>query len=101
MKACCSEAFSRTFRFNEQLNRMSGMFVSALIKNNSARWRLTQRHRLQPESIFSIVANMTIRPQLQDKEIGELWRRYKPLEGNDATADLVMGLLRKLVYSRG
>jgi hypothetical protein len=40
---------------------------------------------------------MTIRPELQDKEIGELWRRYKPLEGNDATADLVMGLLRKLV----
>jgi hypothetical protein len=40
---------------------------------------------------------MATRRELQNKEIGELWRRYKPLEGRDATAELVMALLRKLV----
>jgi len=34
---------------------------------------------------------------LENKEVGELWRRYKPLEG-DSTADLVLGLIRKLVF---
>jgi hypothetical protein len=40
---------------------------------------------------------MATRRELQNKEIGELWRPYKPLEGRDATAELVMALLRKLV----
>jgi hypothetical protein len=34
---------------------------------------------------------------LQNREIGELWRRYKPLEGRDDTADLVLAMIRKLV----
>jgi hypothetical protein len=35
--------------------------------------------------------------EIEDKEVGELWRRYKPLQGQDTTADLVIMLIRKLV----
>jgi hypothetical protein len=28
---------------------------------------------------------MTTKPELPDKEIGEFWRRYKPLEKQDST----------------
>ena len=35
--------------------------------------------------------------ELEDKDIGELWRRYRPLEGRDDQADLVVALVRKLV----
>ena len=38
--------------------------------------------------------------ELQDKQIGELWREYKPLKGKDAAADLVVALLRKLIIDR-
>ena len=38
--------------------------------------------------------------ELEDNYIGELWRRYRPLEGRDATADLVMALLRKLIVQQ-
>ena len=27
--------------------------------------------------------------ELQDKQIGELWREYKPLKGKDVASDLV------------
>jgi hypothetical protein len=37
------------------------------------------------------------RKTLQNREIGELWRRYKPLEGKDDTADLVIAMIRKLI----
>jgi hypothetical protein len=40
---------------------------------------------------------MTTKPELPDREIGELWRRYKPLEGQDASTDLIIALVRKLV----
>jgi hypothetical protein len=39
--------------------------------------------------------------ELQDKQIGDLWRQYKPLEGKDATTDLVLALLRKLALTAG
>jgi hypothetical protein len=35
--------------------------------------------------------------KLEDDEIGELYRRYKPLQGKDPTADLILALIRKLV----
>jgi hypothetical protein len=38
--------------------------------------------------------------ELQDKQIGDLWREYKPLKGKGAAADLVLALLRKLVSDR-
>jgi hypothetical protein len=34
---------------------------------------------------------------LTDDEIDDLWRRYRPLHGKDATADLILALIRKLV----
>lgn len=34
---------------------------------------------------------------LTDHEVGDLWRRYRPLQGTDPTADLILGLIRKLV----
>jgi hypothetical protein len=48
------------------------------------------------ENNFSMVRPMA-KPELMDKEIGDLWRLYRPLEGRDKYADLVMALLRKLV----
>jgi hypothetical protein len=36
---------------------------------------------------------------LQDKDIGELWRRYRPLHGSDAVADLILALIRKLIVT--
>ena len=39
--------------------------------------------------------------ELEDKRIGELWRRYRPLQGKDAVADLVLALIRKLVIVHG
>ena len=39
----------------------------------------------------------TTRRELQDSEIGDLWRRYKQVEGQDASTDLIVALLRKLV----
>lgn len=38
--------------------------------------------------------------ELQDEDIGELWRRYRPLQGKDAVADLALALIRKLVVSQ-
>jgi hypothetical protein len=35
---------------------------------------------------------------ITDKEIGELWRLYKPLAGQDSIADLAVALIRKLVH---
>ena len=35
--------------------------------------------------------------ELEDKDIGEWWRRYRPLVGRDDQADLVVALVRKLV----
>jgi hypothetical protein len=52
---------------------------------------------LNTENYFQYSHCMTTRPKLQDKEMGELWRRYKWLEEQDAIADLVMALLRKLI----
>ena len=43
---------------------------------------------------------MGTRPELQDEEIGELWRQYRPLEGQNTNADLVMALLRKLIVQQ-
>ena len=37
------------------------------------------------------------RKTLQNQEIGDLWRRYKSLEGKDETADLILAMIRKLV----
>ncbi len=34
---------------------------------------------------------------LSDDEIGRLWRHYKSLHSKDAAADLIVGLIRKLV----
>jgi hypothetical protein len=49
---------------------------------------------LTPESIqyHALMAKY-----LDDKEVGELWRRYKPLAGQDSIADLAVALIRKLV----
>ena len=46
---------------------------------------------------FGAVNPNTTTPELQDMEIGQLWRRYKPLKGADANADLVLALIRKLI----
>ena len=35
--------------------------------------------------------------ELQDNYIGELWRRYRSLEGRDDHADLILALIRKLI----
>ena len=40
---------------------------------------------------------MAPKPELQNTDIGELWRRYKPLEGRDDHADLILALIRKLI----
>ena len=37
---------------------------------------------------------------LEDKQIGDLWRQHKPLEGTDPAADLVLSLLRKIIVDR-
>ena len=39
---------------------------------------------------------MAQKPELQDRYIGDLWRKYKPLEGRDDHADLILALIRKL-----
>jgi hypothetical protein len=38
--------------------------------------------------------------ELQDSYIGELWRRYRPLEGRDDYADLILALIRKLIVQQ-
>jgi hypothetical protein len=40
---------------------------------------------------------MAPKPGLQDTDIGQLWRKYRPLEGRDDHADLILALIRKLV----
>ena len=52
------------------------------------------------ESIFSTVARMTPKPELEDRYIGDLWRRYKPLEGRDDQADLILALIHKLIVQQ-
>ena len=37
------------------------------------------------------------KPELRDTDIGELWRQYRPLEGSDDHADLIVALIRKLI----
>lgn len=37
---------------------------------------------------------------LNYKQIGDLWRQYRPITGKDAAADLILALLRKLVTDR-
>ncbi len=61
--------------------------------------QLNLRNASMPSQL-STKTPMTTRPELHDNEIGQLWRRYKPLEGQDATADLVMALLRKLIIQQ-
>jgi hypothetical protein len=34
---------------------------------------------------------------LPDEDVGKLWRQYKLLRGKDATADLIVALIRKLI----
>ena len=55
------------------------------------------RGRLYTEIIFSILRRMAAKSELQDVEIGELWRKYRPLEGRDDHANLILALLRKLI----
>jgi hypothetical protein len=43
---------------------------------------------------------MASKPELQDNDIGELWRRYTPLQGQDDHADLVVALIRKLIVQQ-
>ena len=38
--------------------------------------------------------------ELDDKHIGELWRRHRPLEGGDDHADLILALIRKLIVQQ-
>lgn len=40
---------------------------------------------------------MPAKIELQNNYIGELWRRYRPLEGRDDHADLILALIRKLI----
>ena len=40
---------------------------------------------------------MAPKQELQNNDIGELWKRYKPLEGRDDHADLILALIRKLI----
>lgn len=40
---------------------------------------------------------MAPKPELQNTDIGELWRKYRPLEGQDDQADLILALIRKLI----
>jgi hypothetical protein len=40
---------------------------------------------------------MARKQELQNTDIGELWRTYKPLEGRDDHADLILALIRKLI----
>jgi hypothetical protein len=34
--------------------------------------------------------------ELEDKRVGELWRKYRPMEGKDRTADLALAPIRKM-----
>jgi hypothetical protein len=43
---------------------------------------------------------MLEKTELQESYIGELWRRYKPLEGRDDHADLIVALIRKLIVQQ-
>ena len=40
---------------------------------------------------------MAPKTELQNTAIGELWRKYRPLEGRDDDADLILALIRKLI----
>jgi hypothetical protein len=40
------------------------------------------------------------KPELHDTNIGELWRQYRPLQGRDDTADLIVALIRKLIVQQ-
>ena len=43
---------------------------------------------------------MARKPELKDSDIGELWRRYRELEGRDDHADLVVALIHKLIVKQ-
>jgi hypothetical protein len=43
---------------------------------------------------------MASKPELQDNDIGELWRQYRLLDGRDDHADLIVALIRKLIIVR-
>ena len=43
---------------------------------------------------------MAPKPEVADAEIGELWRRYRPLEGRDDHAGLILALIRKLIVQQ-
>ena len=43
---------------------------------------------------------MPPKTELQDSDIGELWRQYRPLEGRDDHADLILALIRKLIVQQ-
>jgi hypothetical protein len=51
---------------------------------------------LRTEIIFSAM----VKPELSNRDIGELWRRYRPLEGRDHHADLIVALIRKLIIQQ-
>jgi hypothetical protein len=38
--------------------------------------------------------------EIGDCEIGELWRRYRPLEGHDDQANLILALIRMLIVQQ-
>jgi hypothetical protein len=44
---------------------------------------------------------MTIRPELQDNEIGDLWSGYKPREGQDASTASIVALASQIGDSAG
>jgi hypothetical protein len=39
----------------------------------------------------------TVSINLADDDVGRLWWHYKSLQGKDAAADVIVGLIRKLV----
>lgn len=51
-------------------------------------------------NIYSVRSRMAPKPEVADAEIGELWRRYRPLEGRDDHAGLILALIRKLIVQQ-
>ena len=49
--------------------------------------------------IISARGRQCLNWELKDN-VGELWRRYRSLEPQDANADLVMALIRKLIVQQ-
>jgi hypothetical protein len=41
--------------------------------------------------------DLSAKKRLDDKGVGELWRQYRPQQGQDPGSDLVLSLLCKLV----